>query len=448
MSTPTLKELREEQQALYAEMRALNEKEAGGETPTAEEIERFEKCSNRYDEVKPQIDRIERSERWQSIHDETAALQQQAEHDTRSERRRIAPDKVEVTDEIRANALQGWACLAQGKSDLLREDHRFAFQALGMQPGGEFRVKLPSLPVHYRHLTPKERRDLTVGTTTEGGHTVPDEFVRSLEVSMLAHGGMRSVAQIIRTADNGQLTWPTMNDLSNTGELLAEAGAITLDNDPVFGALVLDAYKYGSGMVQVTAELLEDSAFNLAVELGTAFGVRIARATNAHFTTGTGSGQPNGMITAGVTGVTAAAVAAIDPDEIFDLVHSVDPAYRSGAQFMCHDNTVLALRKLADTTGQYLWQPGLTEGTPDRLLTYPIVINQDMDSSLAATDDAMAFGQLSAYKIRDVEGFRIHRANELYLANDLVGFVALSRHDGDLIDPGTDMIKLLTMAAS
>ena len=152
-------------------------------------------------------------------------------------------------------------------------------------------------------------------------------------------------------------------------------------------------------------------------------------------------------MTAATLGVTAASAAAITGDELINLYHSVDPAYRAGAGWVMHDNVVLYVRKLKDGDNQYLWQPGLQAGVPDRLLTAPVTVCQEMASTVEASAKTVLFGQLSKYKVRDVGTLRLKRLVERYAEYDVEGFVALSRHDGELLDAGTHPVKYLQQAS-
>ena len=194
---------------------------------------------------------------------------------------------------------------------------------------------------------------------------------------------------------------------------------------------------------------MQDSAFNLTSELGSLLGERIARILNTHFTTGTGSGQPSGVVSGAISGKTTASATAITAGEIIDLFHSVDPMYRDGASsvWMCNDSTISAIRKLTDDQGQFLWQAGMQAGIPDRLYGRAVVVNQDVDS-IAATKFPVIFGDFSLYKIRDVAGVRLYRMDERYRDYDQTGFVIFSRHDGVLLNAGTNPVKYLTMKAS
>ncbi len=286
-------------------------------------------------------------------------------------------------------------------------------------------------------------------TTTTGGYTVPDALMQALEVSLLAFGGMRQVATIIRTATGGPLPVPTTNDTAQKGRLLAENTAAT-ETEMTFGQVVFDAYKYSSDSVLASVEFLQDTSIDVASFLGSALGNRIARLQSDHFTTGTGSSQPNGVVTAAGSGVTGVA----DPptyDNIIDLIHSVDPAYRANARFMFNDATLKTLKKIkvlqysGDTSGIPLWQPSLVAGQPDQIHGFPYVVNQSM-ASPGSSAKKILFGDFSKYWIRDVRQVELMRLNELYAAQHSVGFLAFARSDGDLIDAGTDPVKYMAQA--
>ena len=182
---------------------------------------------------------------------------------------------------------------------------------------------------------------------------------------------------------------------------------------------------------------MQDSAFDLAAEIGTSLGTRIGRIQNDHFTTGAGTTLPKGVVVSSGEGLAGASQTAITADEIISLVHSVDPAYRTGAMFMMHDTILAAVRKLkfsigADQIG-YVWQGGFQAGVPDRILGYPYVINQSMSSALTIGEKVVLFGDFSKYIIRDVAEMRLVRMNERYADLDQVAFVAFMRSDGQLL---------------
>lgn len=298
-------------------------------------------------------------------------------------------------------------------------------------------------PVHSPAF---EQRAQAVGTGAAGGFTVPEGFVSALEVSLLAFGGMRQAARILPTESGNDLPWPTLNDTAQTGELLAENVAAA-QQDVTFGQTILKAYKYSSKEVLVSRELLEDSGVDIAAVLGAALGERIGRITNTHFTTGDNASKPQGAVTYAAAGITAAVAGAITVDELISLFHEVDPAYRNGPKvaFMFRDSTLAALRKLTKADwagGSPIWQPGLTADAPSTILAKPYFINQDM-AAIATGNKSVLFGDFSKYIIRDVASFRLRRLEERYAEKDQVSFIAFSRHDGRVLDAGTDPIKRL-----
>lgn len=305
---------------------------------------------------------------------------------------------------------------------------------------------------HYRTFRRQiwlEQRDLNIVTSTKGVETIPEGFVYSLEEALLAFGGMRGVSDVFRTDNVSDVPWPTVNDTSNVGVILGEATDFGSSVDPVFGAKVFHAHKYSSKPIKISTELLQDSPFDLPSRLGAMLGERIARIQNQHFTTGTGTSMPTGVTIEATTGF-AAAGAAIEADDVFRLIHALDPAYRANARFMMHDQILMAVRLLKETTtNAYIWQPGLQLGVPDRLAGYPYTVNQDMeDTQESGGLVMMLFGDFSKYKIRDVATLRLIRLDELYAATDQVGFVAYMRSDGGEVDAGTHPIVKLTISGS
>lgn len=284
---------------------------------------------------------------------------------------------------------------------------------------------------------PEEIRAQSVGTDSAGGYTVPEGFQAEIVKSMAMWGPMLDpgVTRVLNTATGNPIPWPTVDDTSNVGALLAE-NTQEGEQDVTFGQKMLDAYKYSSDIVRVSLELLQDSAFDMDQLLAELFGERLGRISNTALTTGTGSSQPNGIMTASTTGVTAAAVSAITFDEVIELLHSVDPAYRASPRcaFMFNDSTLEALRKLKDGQGNYLWQAADgRSGEPASILGYPYVINQAV-ASLATGNRTMAFGDMNKYVVRRVREFTLLRLSERYADFYQVGYLAFNRVDGELMD--------------
>jgi len=290
----------------------------------------------------------------------------------------------------------------------------------------------------------REARDLA---TTTSGVVIPREYWDELEQSMLAFGGMREASKVVRTGTGGQLTFPTVNDTANSATLTTEAAQTTTSVDPTFGSLTLDAYAYRS-FVLVAREFIQDWQFDVNAYINEALAMRLARRLNNHFTLGTGSSQPNGVITAATSSATMGSGTAVTITDLTALEHSVDPDYRRNARWMFHDTLLRNLKRMVDNNGQPLWHLGIDGRNPDRIYGYPFTINQDIAAPTSAGSKVILFGDFSKYIIRDVVGGDagpvILRLVERYADYGQVGFFLFSRHDGDLLDAGTDPIRAMT----
>jgi HK97 family phage major capsid protein len=273
-----------------------------------------------------------------------------------------------------------------------------------------------------------------VGTNTAGGYLVPPEFRQTLIEQMTFVAAMRQFAEVITTETGANLPWPTVNDTGNEGAILGENTAIT-ELDVVFGQASLDSYMYTSLLVRVSLQLMNDNAFNLNSWLPRALGQRIGRIQNRHFTVGTGTSQPDGIITSATVGKTGAAaqLTTVIYDDLVDLIDSIDPSYQNAnSRFMMNQTTRKGLRKLKDTQNRPLWEPSVQVGVPDVLLGYPLSLNNYM-ASPAANAKSVLFGDIrEAYVIRDVSDLAVMRLTERYADFLQVGFFAFQRSDGTL----------------
>lgn len=283
-----------------------------------------------------------------------------------------------------------------------------------------------------------------------GGYTVPVELANIIVRSMKDWGPMydEDIATVISTASGNQINLPTVDDTAKSGAKHTEGTALTDDGseDVVFGQKRLDAYVYDTEFVKFSMELAQDSIFNMESLLGSLLGERLGRIANRELTIGDGTGDPNGVVTASSLGKTAAATAAITADEIIDLLHSVNAAYRRSpkTRFMFADTTLAAIRKLKDGQGNFLWQMGdVTTAQPGTLLGYRYSINDDMDA-LAAAKKVMLFGDFSKYFVRKVGSPVIGVLRERFWPD--LGLAGLIRFDGELGDAAA--VKHLITAAS
>ena len=276
----------------------------------------------------------------------------------------------------------------------------------------------------------RERRAMSTSATA-GGDTIPQTLIRNIEVAMLDFGGMRDAGcNILRTEAGEQIDIPTSDDTGNAGALLAENTQVS-EQDIATAAKAMNAYKYTSKLVRVSNELIADAAVDIPAFVGEMLGIRVGRIVNQHLTTGTGSSQPNGVVTAGTIAATTASPTTVKSDELITLMHSVDPAYRRerSVGWMFSDQTLKVLKQLKDGDGRPLWQSGLQTREPDSLLGFGYTINQDV-ADIASAAKAILFGAFRYYWIRDVTGVVLRQLEERYADYDQVGFVMFSRRGG------------------
>jgi len=283
---------------------------------------------------------------------------------------------------------------------------------------------------------------LQVGTDSEGGYMVPDEFEKTLVEALEEENIFRRLATVIQTS-SGDRKIPVV---SSKGEAtwIDEEGAYP-ESDDTFGQVSIGTYKVAT-MLKVSDELLNDSAFNLEAYISKEFGRRIGAKEEEAFFIGDGTGKPTGVFhaTGGASDGVTTTGASISFDDVMDLFHSLKSPYRKKAVWALNDSTVKALRKLKDGNNNYIWQPSVQAGVPDMILNRPYYTTS-YAPVLEGGNKVMAFGDFSYYWIADRQGRSFKRLNELFAATGQVGFLASQRVDGKLIL--SEAIKTMTLKA-
>lgn len=323
---------------------------------------------------------------------------------------------------------------------------------LTSKPSTNFEEKIGRASDEYKKAFWKAMRNkqsfeiqnaLQIGTDSEGGYLVPDEFEATLIQALEEENIFRQLANIITTS-SGDKKIPVVAS-KGTASWVEEEGVIP-ESDDAFGQVSIGAYKLAT-IIKVSEELLNDSVFNLEQYIATEFARRIGAAEEEAFFTGNGTGKPTGIFNAtggAELGVTAASVTAITVDEVIDLYHSLKSPYRKKAVFTMNDATVKAIRKLKDGNGQYIWQPSISVGQPDTILNRPVKTSAYVPT-IASAAKTIAFGDFSYYWVADRQGRSFQRLNELFAVNGQVGFRATQRVDGKLVLG--EAIKVLQMKA-
>ena len=273
-----------------------------------------------------------------------------------------------------------------------------------------------------------EKRDVTKGSQ---GSPIPTSFYD--QVIMLARtvGPMLETSTILNTAGGENLQIPSLSAYS-TGTVTSEGNAIG-ESDPTFNNFVtLGAFKY-SFLTQVSRELVEDAGVDILGFLATQTGNAMGYAVNNALTVGTGTVQPNGIVTQAGSAVTGT---SLNPtaDNLIDLVYSIETVGRRlpGTGFQMNSASIANVRKLKDGSGQYLFTPSLSADARDLLLGYPIFENPAMASAASAAKPVI-FGNLPSYYVRQVGGLKLDRSDDFAFSNDLITFRSTFRVDGALI---------------
>ena len=270
-----------------------------------------------------------------------------------------------------------------------------------------------------------ERRTLVPSTDT-----VPKSFFDQVfDVARLV-GPMLDVGQRINTASGEDITMPTLTAYSTA--TLKAAGSAIAESEPTYSSITLGAYKYGL-LIPVANELIADAGFDISSHLAEQAGNGLGFAVNAALTTGTGSNQPNGVVTAagsgtvGGTGVSGAFTA----DNLIDLQYTLDGAARRlpGVAYMAAGATIGAMRKLKDDAGNYLYQVNV--GQPDSFAGYSVVENPGM-AAVATSAKSVLFGHMPSYKVRVAGGVQVATSTDYAFNTDSTVYRVLMRVDGDL----------------
>jgi HK97 family phage major capsid protein len=412
--TPKLKELREKQAKLVADARAKLD-EIKDDTPEA----RAKEIESEYDRIMGEHDRLdERAKKEEALAAAEAALNEPDPRRPNGDNREVKPNGDK--DEAKAHADAFRSYLRHGVEGLTPDERKI---------------------LRSRRATDFEDEKRAQSTsTTAGGYLVPQGFSNELIVSLKAWGPMLDpgITRQLETASGNQIVWPTLNDTANQAYRLGENTQEThSDGDLVFGQKFLDAYKYASGVILVSEELLQDAAINPEQIIRDAMATRLGRKVNLDMTLGDGTGDPNGIVTASTKGWDATLADGISFDDLIELEHSVDPAYRTApnVRWMFNDSTLKSLRKIKDTvTGNYVWQPAdARTGAPSTILDHPYSVNQAM-ANVADSQISVLFGDFSKYIVRRVREFAVRRLVERYADYDQVGFIGFARFDGELMD--------------
>lgn len=453
MPTITAKEIREERGTLYDSMKELNESAAKESRDlTSEETEKWDKMDERMVSLESQLHRHEKLDRLDKELTEPA-------NENRARADWVAAKRDLPTSRDVRSAFSGWA---------VGPEHRTLKQEQAAKKCG-VSISSATWGLRFMPRAPRANADIdgwltrtttdfqTTTGTTLGGNATQNLAQASIERALLAFGGVREAARVMRTDSGNTLEIPTNDDTGNAAIIVGQNAAIDINNVQ-FRQTTLASFKYTSQFVRASVEFMQDLSFDFDEWLGDVLGERVARGTNTDFTIGiSSSGEPDGVVS-GAIAVSATAT-PITYDGLVALEHRLDPAYRRlpGTRWMFHDSVLRRIKQLTDSQGRLLWVPGMASGEPDTILGYNFTINQDMATdATGATASTIAnnasnqiiFGDMNHYIVRDVMDIELRRLDERFADNGQIGFFTLSRHDGVTVVPSTAVPPIVTLAVA
>ncbi len=288
------------------------------------------------------------------------------------------------------------------------------------------------------------QRDLATGTDSQGGYLIPTDLANEIEKKVILEGPMMDPGLIrwYPTASGNSVDFVTLDDTTRTVSQISEAAAPSANEDPACGNITLNAYKYATTIVNISYELLTDSAFSLEDLLQELFVERMARGMNKIFTDADGSTKPQGVLNGATTAFTTANVATgtnssgLLPDDFHNVYFGLNQSYRNRPQtvWMFADLVLQQLRQMTvrATDKRPLWQvEGLARGNPPTILGKEYRINPAMEYGNGKVFAVL--GDFKKFLVRQAGPYRLRRSEEFKFDKDQVSFVALGRFDSHVM---------------
>ncbi len=309
---------------------------------------------------------------------------------------------------------------------------------------------------YLRHGREAELKSVSGAVAADGGFAVPREIDALIAAQLKLISPIRSIAQVVQTGTAGYRKLVTAGATTNSG-WVSEVAARPETGTPKFNEIAPPMGELYANPAASQA-MLDDAEFDLESWLANEIAVEFARAEGAAFINGTGTNQPRGFLQA-ATALTSDATrpfgtlqhvvsgnaAAFDttPElKLIDLVHSLKAGHRQGAVFVMNSKTLATVRKFKAADGSFIWQPGILDGAPARLLGYPVIEAEDMPD-VAANALPIAFGNFqNGYIIAERRSTTILR--DPFTNKPFVNFYATKRIGGQVLD--SDAIKLLKIS--
>jgi HK97 family phage major capsid protein len=281
-------------------------------------------------------------------------------------------------------------------------------------------------------LQPDEKKALTVSNDSTGGYLAPPEYVRELLKTITEISPIRSIARV-RSTGARSIQIPK-RDGQFAAQWVSESGTRSETTGYTVGLEELPAHEMYA-LVDISEQDLEDTVFDLEAEMQSEFAEQFAKAEGTAFVSGNAVGKPQGFMDATITEVNSGSAAAVTGDGLISLVHNIKSDYTRNGTFVFNRATLASIRKLKDTAGQYVFQPGMMLGgnMVNTILGHPYVEATDMPSEGSNTYP-VAFGDFRrAYMIVDRVNLAVLRDPFTQATTGNVRYIARKRVGGQVI---------------
>jgi len=359
-----------------------------------------------------------------------------------------------LRDELQALRMDVKQDLAQLSRRMASRPPLAAGARSGATPGGDFADTYLRKGIE----TGFETKRMSVGVAGEGGLAVPLEIDERIETTLKQISPIRAIADVVKVGS------------ANYRKLVAAGGVASgwvgeVAGRPATGTALFSEVLTPMGELYAnpaaTQAMLDDALFDVEAWLAREIAIEFARAEGVAFVSGTGTAQPRGFLTHPVStagdatrpfgtlqfvpsGAAGAFVASHPQDRLIDMVHALRTPYRQGAVWVMNSNTVATVRKFKDTTGDFIWKPGLLDGQASTLLGYPVV-EVDAMPDIGANSLSIGFGQFrSAYVVAERGETAVLR--DPYSNKPFVHFYATRRVGGALVN--SEALKLMRFSAT
>jgi HK97 family phage major capsid protein len=316
--------------------------------------------------------------------------------------------------------------------------------------GGADKLETKAFINFARHGVERMQADevkaLTVSSDAAGGFLAPDEFASQLLKELLEHSPIRNYARVVTTGA-AEVKYPRRIG-TTTAAWVAET-ADRSSSQPAFDQVPITPFELAT-YTDISVQLLEDNAYNLAGELAADFAESFGVKEGLAFVKGTGSGQPTGILTAAgvdevITGHASAFPSSNPADVIIGMFHALRGVHAQNGVWLMNRNTLGTVRKWKDGQGRYLVLDPISDGAPVTLLGRPIVEAVDMDD-IEADAYPVIFGDMSGYRIVDRVNLSVLRDPFSLATKGQVRFHARKRVGANVTHP--DRFVKLKVAAS